>query len=438
MKEKKSIFGTSGIRRIADKELVELALDVGISLGYIHKEVIVGGDTRKSSSALRKAVITGLEAAGAHAHDAGMVPTPTLAIAAKDFEAAVMITASHNPPQYNGLKLINPDGSAFDKSQKTQIEDMLENGTSDCIEWNKFGRSSTYEGAVLQHIDRINEYFKEDLRGIRVVIDCGGGAGSVITPLVLEKLGCEVIAINSQSDGIFPRGIEPVEKNLEELKDAVRKHRAALGIAHDGDADRTMAVDDKGQFISGDKLLIMLANHIGARNIVTTLDASMAVEEAGFSVTRTSVGDNYVSEKLKRKGDFGGEPSGSWVFPYNTLCPDGILTAAYLAMMATKHKLSKTVGALPSYPIIRDSIDIDKTKAIKDMSNKIKELMPESIENTDGYKATFKDGWLLIRPSGTEPKIRITAEGKTPELAESIYHQGLNVIRESIYDEGKE
>ena len=118
MKENKSIFGTSGIRRIADKELVELALEVGISLGCIHKEVIVGGDTRTSSSALRKAVITGLEAAGAHAHDAGTVPTPTLAIVAKDFEAAVMITASHNPPQYNGLKLINPDGSAFDKSQK--------------------------------------------------------------------------------------------------------------------------------------------------------------------------------------------------------------------------------------------------------------------------------------------------------------------------------
>ena len=432
MKINDSLFGTSGIRKIADKELVELALKVGLALGDSYKELIVGGDTRTSSSALRKAVLAGLEAAGARCYDAGVLPTPTLAIAAEDFDAAVMVTASHNPPQYNGLKLINPDGSAFDNGQKKHIEETIKKLRASCVKWDSFGGTKEYEGAITRHINRIKEYFVDDLKGLRLVLDCGGGAGSVITPLLLEGLGCEVIKINCQQTGFFPRGIEPLEKNLGKLLETVRKFGAALGIAHDGDADRMMAVDDKGKFIPGDQLLLLLANAIGAKELITTLDASMAVEEFSFKVKRTPIGDNYVSERLKYEGDFGGEPSGSWIFPNNTLCPDGIIAAVYLAFVAKEQNISEIVEKLPSYPIIRDSIAVDSLVDMKYISEGIKELKAIRIDKTDGYRVSFKDGWLLIRPSGTEPKIRITAEGKTVESTENIYARGIELIKKSI------
>jgi len=201
-----------------------------------------------------------------------------------------------------------------------------------------------------------------------------------------------------------------------------------LGIAHDGDADRMMAVDDKGRFIPGDKMLAILARDSGSKDIVTTLDASLNIEEMGFKVRRTPVGDPYVSEELKKGGGFGGETSGAWVFPQISLCPDGIYAAARIASIASREQLSVLVDSLPSYPLLRGSILGDRANVEKAKDRLMARLKPVSMDTLDGLKLNFKDGWLLVRPSGTEPKIRITAEARSEAAARKYYESSVKII----------
>jgi phosphoglucosamine mutase len=423
------LFGTSGIRRLFDSNLVYLALKVGLALGKIHGNVVVGGDTRTSSPVLKHTLISGLLAAGARCEDVGMVPTPTLAFATRKFDAGAMITASHNPPEYNGIKLLNPDGSSFGPEQQKQMEEMILTGSLDAVLWDKIKESDVYHDAVEQHIERIVQDFPIGLK-LKVVLDCGCGAASVITPYLLKKLGCEVVEINCYPSGFFPRGIEPTESNLEGLIKATGESGADLGIAHDGDADRMMAVDERGRFIPGDKLMAIFARALKAKEMVTTLDASMAIEEMGFRVRRTRIGDTCVSEELKNGGDFGGEPSGSWVFPGVSLCPDGIYAAAKVVEIAEQHKLSSLVDAIPAYPILRGSLSSERI-AMSSLESQLMRLEPLSVTDTDGFKLSFEDGWLLARASGTEPKIRLTAEAKSEARAHQLYESGLQAIKNS-------
>ncbi|MBA7528848.1 Phosphoglucosamine mutase [subsurface metagenome] len=209
---------------------------------------------------------------------------------------------------------------------------------------------------------------------------------------------------------------------------ATREFGADLGIAHDGDGDRMMAVDDKGRFIPGDKLIALFAQGVGAKEVVTTIDASMVIDEMGFSVTRTRVGDNYVSEELKKGGDFGGEPSGNWVFPNISLCPDGIYAAAQLVAMAGRQKLSQLVDSIPRYPLLRGNISSEGVVMSK-LGRRLKAMEPLSVSNIDGIKLNFEDGWLLVRASGTEPKIRVTAEAKGEARVRQLYDEGIGTIR---------
>jgi len=428
-------FGTSGIRRVADKNLIQLALKVGLAVGKVYGSVVVGGDTRTSSEAMKHALISGLLAAGSRGSDAGVIPTPTLAFAAREFDAGAMITASHNPPEYNGIKLLNPDGSAFGSDQQKQIEEMILDGSFSVAIWDKIRSSSIYSGAVERHIERILQDFPGGLK-LKVVLDCGCGAASVVTPYLLRKLGCEVVTLNCYPSGFFPHAIEPTESNLGDLMRATREFGADLGIAHDGDGDRMMAVDDKGRFIPGDKLLALFAQEVGAKEVVTTIDASMTIDEMGFSVTRTKVGDTCVSEELKKDGDFGGEPSGSWVFPNISLCPDGIYAAARLVAMASRQKLSQLVDSIPRYPLLRGNISSEGVVMSK-LERQLMAMEPLSVSNIDGIKLSFEDGWLLIRASGTEPKIRVTAEAKGEARVRQLYDNSIRTIRECM-EGGKE
>lgn len=423
------LFGTSGIRRLANKELTQLALQVGLALGQRYRRVVIGCDTRTSSPAIKHAVLAGLLTSGAESCDAGLTPTPTLALAGRKFDAGVMITASHNPPEYNGIKLWNPDGAAFELEQESQIEKMIRNNTISGAPWPDIKTATAYTAAVSEHIERIAADFPAKL-SLKVVLDCGCGAASVITPGVLRRLGCEITSINCSPSGFFPRNAEPTPENLGELIKVTRMCGADVGIAHDGDADRMMAIDDKGRFIPGDKLLIILANSLGAQELVTTLDASMAIEETGLKVRRTRIGDPYVSRELKRNGDFGGEPSGSWIFPEVSLCPDGIYAAATLAAIASEKRLSSLADAIPAYPIIRGSVPGDSA-TMASLEHGLRKMKPKEINSTDGLKLEFDDGWLLVRPSGTEPKIRITAEARSQARLEELYNCCLEVIRNS-------
>jgi len=427
------LFGTSGIRSIADKDLMQMALKIGLTVGNVYRNVAVGCDTRTSSQAMKHALISGLLTAGSRCYDDGVIPTPTLAFAARESDAGVMITASHNPPEYNGIKLLNPDGSAFDSYQQKQIEEMVLGDSFGAAPWEDIKNSSIYNGAIEQHIDRILQDFPTGLK-LKVVVDSGCGAACVITPYLLTKLGCEVIGLNCYPSGFFPHDIEPTEANLEDLIKVTRELGADLGIAHDGDGDRMMVVDDRGRFVLGDKLLVIFAQEVGAKEIVTTIDASMVIDEMGFKIIRTRVGDTYVSEELKKGGGFGGEPSGSWVFPNISLCPDGIYAAAQVVAIASRQKLSPLVDNLPCYPLLRGSINSEGI-VMPRLEQQLMAMNPLSVSNVDGIKLNFEDGWLLIRASGTEPKIRITAEAKSEARLHHLYDNSIRIIKDWM--EGK-
>ncbi len=412
------LFGSSGIRGPANIEVtVDLALKVGMALGRSNNSAVIGRDPRVAGEMIELAVISGLVSTGCDVVRTGIVTTPTLAFAARNYDCGVMITASHNPAEDVGIKLWNPDGMAFDSSRQKEIEEIIEKEDFIHVPWNRVGRISTYENAVRDHIDMIRDHATG--APIRVVVDCGSGAGGTITPFLLREMGCEVITLNSQLDGHFPaRNPEPNGKNLWMLKKAVREFDAALGIAHDGDADRMMAVDEKGEFLSGDEMLAIFARYEckDRTKVVVPVDTSMIVDDAlpGSTIIRTRVGDVYVAEAMKKhRAGFGGEPSGSWIFPRISYCPDGIYAAALLVDIAGERKLSVLRDELPGYPTRRSTLPCDnsrKTVAMEAIGSQLENM--GVVSNIDGIRVELEDGWVLVRPSGTEAKIRITAEAR--------------------------
>ncbi|MEN8614308.1 phosphoglucosamine mutase [Dehalogenimonas sp. THU2] len=416
-----TLFGSSGIRRVVDAPFVDLVGRLGRSVAMGSKRVVVGGDHRLSTPALKAALFTGLGEGGAAAFDTGLAPTPTLAYAARHFDAGIMVTASHNPPEYNGLKFWNPDGSAFDAVQEAELEHQTSIAGNQ-PSGDGIAISVDYPDAIGEHIERIMKLCPGRLDGLKVALDCGGGAGSVITPKILGLMGAEVIPVFCDTSSDFPRDSEPIESNLSELINTVVSSGARLGLAHDGDADRLVAVDSRGQIVSGDKLMVVLARSLGARSVVTTVETSMAVEEAGFAVRRTRVGDSAVSAELKiGGGEFGGEPCGAWIFPDLSYCPDAVHAAAVLCSIATQTDFDRLLDGVPEYPIVRGAITFKTPPPVAAIENRLSSLQPDSIQRTDGLKLVFPDSWLLVRLSGTEPKLRFTVEARTGQDARRLY-----------------
>lgn len=403
----------------------ELALSVGKALGELYGDTVIGRDPRLTGPLLLQALSAGVLSSGATAFDAGLVSTPTLARGVRDCACGVMITASHNPAPYNGLKLWNPDGMAFDEGQQREIEEALERGRFPNPSWDRMGRVSTRPGLVEEHVESILEDVGR--ASARVVVDCGCGATCTITPLVLRRMGCDVIALNAQPDGHFPgREPEPTEENLVHLGAVVRATRADLGIAHDGDGDRMVAVDREGGFVGGDVLLALFARSEVRRSLVVPVDASMILSDLlpEASVHRTRVGDVYVAAEVKRRtADFGGEPSGTWIFPRASLCPDGVYAAARLVSMVAERPLDRLVTEIPRYPVHRGSIPYrgaEREAVAKKLGDALRHLGAE-VTTVDGWRLAFDDGWALVRFSGTEPKIRVLAESRDEARAKEIY-----------------
>jgi len=434
-----ALFGSSGIRRVVDKAFLELVFQIGLAVGAEHARVVVGCDTRSTSDSVKCAFASGLLASGSDVWEAGVTPTPTLAYAGRHFEAGAEITASHNPPEYNGVKLVNSDGSAFDSRQRETLERTVSAGAFRLAPWDRAGSCRRHDGAVDEHIERIAGDMPAGLR-VRVVVDCGGGAASRVTPVLLERLGCHVTRLSCEPSGHFPRGAEPLPENLKELAYMVRAERADLGIAHDGDADRVVVADDKGRFVSGDKLMILFARQLGATKLVTTVDASMVIDELGVEIVRTRVGDAYVSDALRSsnkenwKLEFGGEPSGCYIFPTISLCPDAIYAAAKVVQLAGERRLSGLVDEIPSYPILRGTTLGDRS-AMASIESRLTQRAGGKLDTVDGLRLALDDGWLLIRPSGTEPRIRITAEASTEKRSREIYELGLRTVQQCVSEQ---
>jgi len=419
------LFGSSGVRGVVNQEMTpELAAAIGMAVGSGNRRVVIGMDSRTSGPMLEAAVMSGIMSTGCDAILAGLVTTPTLAEAAREMDCGVMVTASHNPPQYGGIKLWNPDGMGFDVAQSDSIEKMVESKKFKLASWDKVGRKRLLSDAVERHAERILTSARESR--LKVVVDCANGPAYNITPIVLQHMGCQVVTMNSNPDGRFPgRPPEPSDENLADLKNAVVSMKADLGIAHDGDADRMVAVDDKGVFFGGDQLLALFAKNYAKKRIVVTVDTSMAIDDyVDARVTRTRVGDVFVSEAVKKsKAEFGGEPSGTWIFPDQTYCPDGVLAASRLVGLVGKKKLSEIRKDIPRYPILRDSVSFDpkdRAKVLKNLEKQMVKLKCEELVTLDGFRPLFKDGWALVRPSGTEPKIRYLAEARTQKRAKEL------------------
>ena len=442
----KKLFGTSGIRgKIGSEVTCELALNVGKSLAYYlgnEGRVVLGYDTRNTNQMLDQAICAGLLESGVDVIKIGMVPTPLVGYATEklDADAGIMLTASHNPSQYNGIKLWNKNGMAYTSVQEEKIEEIYADKQYCSVSWDKVGNLSFNEEIKGQYIDDLVGMVDIE-KGLKVVVDCASGAGSEISPLVFRKAGCEVTTLNSQPDGFFPgRNPEPNAENLQTLMKTVVAIGADLGIAHDGDADRMITVDENGEISPFDSLLALISKEFDG-DVVTTVDAGLCMDESvKGEVFRTPVGDVNVAEVIIEKdAAFGGEPSGTWLHPDFCMCPDGILSGLRMAeLVSKKGKLSDLLAEIPSYPNIREKITCSKEAKINVMEN-MEELLKDAfddiadVNSLDGVRLTFADdSWVLVRPSGTEDYIRITLESRDAQRADEIKEICVKIINENL------
>ena len=444
------LFGTSGIRGVINKDVTpELAIDLGLALATHLRNsgtIVIGKDPRTSSDMLESCLVSGLISGGCNVKKLGVVPTPAVSFAARRLgaDAGIMITASHNPPEYNGIKFWGSDGMAYTPEQEAKIEAIYFSGKLKPVSWNKIGKVESVE-ILPEYIDKMVNTVSLK-RSYKVVVDCGNGSGALVTPYLLRKLGCKAITLNSQLDGFFPgRGLEPTPENLRELCKVVKSLGADIGLAHDGDADRIAAVDDKGKAAEPDKLLALISAHQVRKKgdiVVTTVDASNIIEESVDTkkgkVIRTRVGDVSVAAEIKKRGAiFGGEPSGAWIFPMVHLAPDGPLAAAkILELLDSAGKpLSELLDELPEHPTVRKKVACSnekKTVAMKKFRAKLRKDFKgiSDVLTIDGIRFSFKDGsWVLVRPSGTEPYIRITAGGKIEKNVEKVAEKTSKILK---------
>jgi phosphoglucosamine mutase len=427
-------FGSSGIRGVFGTDITpELFVEIGSVVASRYGRILLGRDVRTSSLLLSNAFGSGALSSGGIVDDGGVLSTPTVAFGARRYDCGAVITASHNPPEYNGIKLWNTSGIAFDEQQQKEIEEALASHSFERRSWDRLGELGRCRDLSLDHADAIAD--SVGTVNLKVVVDCGCGSASAITPFVLRKMGCKVVALNAQFDGRFPgRSPEPTEQNLDVLRKAVPATGADLGLAHDGDGDRVVAVDEKGAYVGGDRLLPLLATKFVKKAVVVPVDASMAVDDAlpGAKIWRTRVGDVYVAQEVqRRKADFGGEPSGTFIFPTWGLFPDGIYGAALIASLVAKEKLSEQVARLPSYPSMRTSFQFESSRRA-DVSRMLEQTM-SSIEGeltkVDGWRVGLEDGWCLVRISGTEPKVRLQVEARTESRTKEIYESLVSKVK---------
>ena len=424
------MFGTSGIRGPVGEEVTaELALEVGRALGAETDRVVVGRDPRESGHLLVDALAAGLRECGTDVVDLGLAATPTVAraVAWEDADAGAAVTASHNPPPDNGIKLWQPSGQAFDDTMRERVADWVRTDEPALAAWDELGGRRTAD-ATERHREALVDAV-DPARDLSVVVDVGNGAGGV-TARALQDLGCSVETLNAQPNGSFPgRPSEPTGEHCSSLSTLVGNSGADLGVAHDGDADRMRAVTADGQFLSGDVLLAVLARAAAAAGdtVAVPVDTSLAVADhlagADVEVTRTPVGDVYVAAAASEPGvTFGGEPSGAWVWPGETLCPDGPLAACKLVELAADRPLAERAAAVETYPIRRESVEVEDKQAVMDRVRERveREEAAEAVSTLDGVRVEREEGWILVRASGTQPLVRLTAEARSAEDAEGL------------------
>jgi len=438
------LFGTDGVRGIVNEELSpELALRLGMAIGTFFgkgSRILVGRDIRAGGEMLKSAVVAGLMACGVKVYDAGLTPTPALqyVVKADGFDGGVMITASHNPPEYNGIKVIDADGIELQRDKEEVVEELYFTTRFKRVSWRSLVYSlekypyvnEKYVKAVLSHVDK--ELIRS--RGFRVLIDPANSVGSITSPWVARELGVKAYTINGDLDPTFSG--RPPEPTVETLRDTVKTVKALsvdFAIAHDGDADRAIIVDDKGRVQWGDRTAAILAKYLALkhkdlpRRVFTAVSSSTLIEDVlkpiGVEVVWLKVGSIGISRELVKHGGICGfEENGGFMYPLHHPVRDGAMTLALLLQLLAeeKRRLSELYDELPQYYTIKTKIPMSRDIAWK-VVDRVKEAYKNYRQITiDGVKVITDDFWLLVRPSGTEPLLRIMIEAKARDKAEEL------------------
>ncbi len=423
----------------------ELALHIGKALGTMRPgRIAVGRDTRTTGPVLISALKAGLLATGCDVIECGVLPTPALQYIVKEhYDGGAMITASHNPPEYNGVKIIEPDGTEMGDEETVNLEGLLSDRSLPVKPWDQVGLEIVAFHLIEEYIHAIASQFPEKPgNGMTVVVDPGSGPACQTTPAILQALGCRVLTINGIMDGTFPGRLpEPSPDGLKGLAALVLANNAAFGVAHDGDADRAVFIDDKGVFVEENQEFALVIQYI-CRNatgtIVTPVSTSLLVEmvanKAGCTVQYTPVGSIYVARtmrELEESGNkviFGGEGNGGLIFPNHQFCRDGGMAAATMVsiLATTGQNLSSLIGQLPKRHMIKEKLSTSYGhELIEELDKK---YANDSIDQIDGLKIKKENAWALIRASGTEPLIRIMVDSDDHKTGLAFYEE----IKESV------
>ncbi|HLE96213.1 MAG TPA: phosphoglucosamine mutase [Candidatus Thermoplasmatota archaeon] len=448
------LFGTNGIRGLANKDMDgAFAMRLGQAFGTTLPEgsaVALGTDTRTSNRMLASAVTAGLLSTGVSVRDAGIVTTPALQYAVKraaELVAGVVVTASHNPPEFNGVKFVDHDGTELATEKEDRVEAVFFASSFRAAPWDRIhgvdplpGVNTRYVDAVVTQVDaaRIRD------RHLTVVCDTSNGAGGLTAPVLLRRLGCRTIMLNAQLDGTFPgHASEPTPENVKDLVASVPTFGADLGVVQDGDADRCVFVDERGRYIPGDRTLALVAGQVvsatGGGTVVTPVSSSSCVEDyvtqKGGRVEYTKVGAPVVARRMMEIGAvFGGEENGGLIFPQHQHCRDASMTlAAVLEILArTGRKLGDLIDEVPEYHVHKHKIACAEEAKARVLEAFAAAHTGDRVDRTDGVKVLSKDGWVLVRPSGTEPIVRVYAESRDATRARALGDAALDELRRLV------
>jgi phosphomannomutase/phosphoglucomutase len=436
------VFGSSGVRGVANEKLtpafaLEVAQAAGAAFGA--SRVALARDTRHTGGMLTDAVASGLASLGADVDRLGVVPTPGLqAYCAREGVPGVMVTASHNPPPYNGIKLIGAEGVELTRARLDDVEDRLSAGPA-LVGWDAVGEARQIDSARRYYRDQLLESVDREqvaAATLTVALDPGHGAGSLTSPQLFRELGCSVLTVNAQPDGRFPgRNPEPVEETLGDLRRLVRTADADLGVAHDGDADRAIFVDETGTFVEGDAALAALAAAEVGRDdaLVSAVNASQRLvdvaEAAGADLRLTPIGSTHIITAIRelqaegRHVPVAGEGNGGILFPDYRIARDGAYTAARFCELIADRPASEVVAEYDGYHNVRHNVafaDEGERAAMLAAIEAQAERADAKVDTTDGYRLDYGDAWVLARPSGTEPVVRVYAEARARDRARDL------------------
>ena len=417
-------FGTDGVRGIVGDELTpDLVERLGLAAASWAnaRRVFVGRDTRASGPELEAALARGISAAGATALLGGVLPTPAVALFAEDLGAVV--SASHNPPQYNGVKLFDREGQKLSDADEEAIESLLQ---AEAEPSNSLLQAEPVPDAAERYADYVLERFGSELGGLRVVVDCANGAYSHVAPAVLARLGAEVTAIAAEPDGTNIN-VGCGATDLAALSDEVASGDYDLGIAFDGDGDRMLAVDSSGETVDGDAIIAILALDLGVELVAVTAMTNLGfhalMARHGIRVVTTDVGDRYVLEALRReRGVLGGEQSGHIVYLRDHVTGDGLVAALLLCRALRGRTLAEAASVLQRYPQVQENVPVRR-----------KEIPTAVREEVDRVNAELSGrGRVLVRASGTEPVVRVLAEADERSRAADLCVRIAALVRRAL------